>query len=278
MTEGKVNYRGLNQQFMSKSFFEITTNIGCPINCFKFCPQEVLIKRYKGVRMMSLEVFKACLKDVPAGVGLIFSGFSEPFVNPDCLNMVKYAYAKGHKIVMNTTAVGMTKETVEELIKMKYYSFSIHLPYKNVTHIDITPAYAVNVLTLANEIPNVSFSLMNELFISNNRENVTRGILPRPKPVRRCEKLTTFQGVILPNADVYPCCMDFGLQHRLGNMITDGYAKVKDNWRRLKPFELCRYCTSNEAVISAKTLVRIYKALEAKFPSLDPYGHLYKSL
>lgn len=43
------------------SHLEITTYIGCPVRC-SYCPQEVLLKKYKGEMVMSFETFKKILK------------------------------------------------------------------------------------------------------------------------------------------------------------------------------------------------------------------------
>jgi hypothetical protein len=231
--------------FYSKEFIEFSTNIGCPVNCSKYCPQDVTVKRYVGKRFMSFEEFKAVIDKIPTDVGIVFSGFSEPFVNPDCLRMIKYVSSLNYSIVIFTTLFGVTKQTLEELIKMKYAGFCLHLPDGNVTRFQITEEYKDNVFSAMQRIPNISVVLMNSLFESNDRENIVRGILPKPKHIGWCRALSTFQPVILPNADAYLCCMDFGLWHNLGNMITDGYDSVKKNYRNQKPFELCKYCSRN---------------------------------
>ena len=44
--------------FHNPNFIEVTTSIGCPVNCFPYCPQEQLLKRYKGSRSFSMDDFK----------------------------------------------------------------------------------------------------------------------------------------------------------------------------------------------------------------------------
>jgi adenine C2-methylase RlmN of 23S rRNA A2503 and tRNA A37 len=79
---------------------EITTKIGCSNMC-SYCPQQKIIRAYNDKEtIMSLETFKICLDKVPKDVVIVFSGFCEPFLNPICIKMIKYAndilpYPKG---------------------------------------------------------------------------------------------------------------------------------------------------------------------------------------
>ena len=71
---------------MKKSSFEITTQIGCSVQCLKYCPQELITSRYKGKRHLSLEVFKQFISTVRSSVRITFAGFVEPFVAIDALD------------------------------------------------------------------------------------------------------------------------------------------------------------------------------------------------
>lgn len=82
---------------MNNASLEITTRIGCSINC-KFCPQKLLIDNYTSVKrdiMMSFETFKRCIDKLPASVEIHFTGMSEPWGNPECTKMVEYAALGG---------------------------------------------------------------------------------------------------------------------------------------------------------------------------------------
>ena len=71
------------------SALEITTLIGCPLAC-TFCPQDALSRSYgTSSRMMSLDTFKKCIDKIPPHVRIDFSGMSEPFVNPNCIDFIK---------------------------------------------------------------------------------------------------------------------------------------------------------------------------------------------
>jgi radical SAM protein with 4Fe4S-binding SPASM domain len=59
--------------------------------------------------------------------------------------------------------------------------------------------------------------------------------------------------VVLPNGDVYICCMDYGLKHKIGNLLTTHYDHLeRDSLRGLmkKGNIICRYCELSEIVIN----------------------------
>ena len=117
-----------------------TTNIGCRVNC-KFCPQDDIMKSYAEKEnipkinfgdpsMMSYEAFVTMIEKVPKDVVVIFSGFTEPYLNPKCSKMIEYAFEKGYRIEIFSTLVGMTLEDVDILkkIEKQLIRLTIHLP------------------------------------------------------------------------------------------------------------------------------------------------------
>ena len=96
-----------------KHNIEITPRVGCSNVC-EYCPQSTLIKRYRERigsdkdTMMSLETFKKCISTIPKDIGLNFTGYVEPFLNPDCTDMIIHSFKKGHELLLNTTLMGMT--------------------------------------------------------------------------------------------------------------------------------------------------------------------------
>jgi hypothetical protein len=88
---------------------------------------------------------------------------------------------------------------------------------------------------------------MNDNFSSNNRENVAHGILPKRKRlVRYCNSTYYPNFILLPNGNVQLCCMDFGLQHTMGNLLERDYNSIKaDFLKHSKSMELCHYCVYN---------------------------------
>jgi hypothetical protein len=82
-----------------------------------------------------------------------------------------------------------------------------------------------------------------------------RKLAGRELPIRKrgrieCGRLAR-QSVLLPNGDVALCCMDYGLQHVLGNLLSGDYESLfrSDEFLRVRKGLkdgaeeiLCRYC------------------------------------
>ena len=58
------------------------------------------------------------------------------------------------------------------------------------------------------------------------------------KPCGCLEKL--YHNVVLPNGDVSLCCMDYGLEHIIGNLLDQEYEDVIPKHNTC--FNLCRFC------------------------------------
>ena len=112
---------------------EITTLVGCPLAC-TFCPQDALTAAYGSAseRMLSIENFKLVLDKLPPHVRIDFSGMSEPFANPSCIDMVALAAAARNPIAIYTTLSGLTRAAVDYLVELigarRFSVFCIHLP------------------------------------------------------------------------------------------------------------------------------------------------------
>jgi sulfatase maturation enzyme AslB (radical SAM superfamily) len=248
--------------FYSSEYVEFTLAIGCPLNCMKYCPQEVLLKNYgKSTRMMSLESFKTMLSHIPKRVLLDFSGFCEPCVNPSFADMVKYASQEGYRIHIATTLQGASDETVDKLLGMQYEGFVLHLPDGKYANFNLTPQYKENVFRVMQGIPNLQFISMNDMFVSNNRENLCRGIYPKSRRVGFCRKTSTPQLVVMPDGRVQACDMDFALQYTLGNLLEDDYVVLVKRFKAQRSsYKLCHYCPkyySADRVIIRKVAGRL---------------------
>ena len=119
-----------------KHSIEVTTKVGCSNVC-EYCPQSTLITRYRERigkdkdTMMSLDTFKKCISTMPTDIGLNFTGYVEPFLNPECTEMLIHAFDKGHELLLNTTLMGMSIEDWDRLIKhgvVFQHGVHVHLP------------------------------------------------------------------------------------------------------------------------------------------------------
>ncbi len=267
-------------------FLEVTTSFGCSVDC-TYCPQYAFRAGYHGKRRLSLEDFNAAISTLPKDVDVVFSGFTEPFLNSDCTNMIESA-SKEHNIRINTTLVGMHEEDVHRLAKIPNIThFSAHLPdNKGNARIRMTEEYK-NVLALAlQELRITSTVIMNDDFDQYNNERA--GLVKNkysPTPERHlkgffgCGKLERPQFVMLPNCDVVLCCMDFGVSTVLGNLLAQSYdniiasppyRKIQDNRYKLDGDVLCRRCASATPILEyyayrahAKTISLIRSAYHA---------------
>lgn len=225
---------------------EVTTQIGCPVQCARFCPQEVTAAKYFSdsgnapYAKLSLENFRIMLATVPKSVQIVFSGFCEPFANPECIDLIEYAHNEGYTMRLYTTLYGATTSDVQRLIKIPFTIFDLHLCDGENTKIPLTDTYKDNVFTVLNTVPNLTFVQMNNSFKSNNRENITRNGITKKTKRGYCWKRDVPAMVLLPNGNLQLCCMDFALNYKIGNLLTESYADVRTRYlKNRNKFELC---------------------------------------
>lgn len=115
---------------------EFTTSIdtrnGCVVDCV-YCPQRTLQEKYKGERFLSFENFKKVVDKLPKEIRVTFAGFTEPFLNPKCTDMLLYAHEKGHPVSIFTTGVGLTIKDYKRIKHIPYAGepnggFTLHIP------------------------------------------------------------------------------------------------------------------------------------------------------
>ncbi len=124
----RVNIKQLNRQGsignmslrMAEEWIDVTTQVGCPCACLKYCPQEILVKRYTSPqKTLTVENFERMLKNLPKSLPIFFSGFCEPFANPNVVELMEASARSGHEIGLLTTLYGSTRAQIERLLKLK---------------------------------------------------------------------------------------------------------------------------------------------------------------
>lgn len=221
---------------------EITTHIGCPMNCDD-CPQALLLSKYTGRRMMDFEDYKKAIDKVPQPVRIDFSGMCEPFCNPHCADMILYAAAAGHPLALYTTLQGATEEDYEKLKDVKYEVVTIHVPdAEGRSTFRITPEY----LELLSKWPCNNYSCHGTV-----REDVDQYMIPgkglitfmhdragnvegrrhmQIDPSRKVycgnSGFALDHNVLLPDGTVLMCCMDYGMTEVYGNLFEQSYNEV----------------------------------------------------
>lgn len=226
------------------------------------------------ILQMPVEVFRQCIDKLPSDVTIVFSGFSEAFLHPNCMEMIRYARDRQHPIDIFTTGVGMTESIIRELEEIPFRQFCLHLPdHMELTAIPvdadhlqilerlitsrISNLYCMSLASsrgkqiLHPEVFNfvekhgVDVLLQEESSRAGNLREEGR----KNYPLRRCERMKA--NTLLPNGDVVLCCMDWGLKHPLGNLIEQSYEslfsgdeflKINKGLRDRSVDILCRSC------------------------------------
>jgi radical SAM protein with 4Fe4S-binding SPASM domain len=240
------------QYFFQGNVLEVSTSIGCKVNCI-YCPQELIVNRYLGTSNkppinMSTTTFVDCLRTVPKEVDITFSGFSEPFLNPDTAEMMLLAHNRGHKLRVYTTLVGLDQRSYEKIRSIPFEEFVIHLPdMEQTSNIPITNDYLNMLETIANGPPiGTRFCILGRsldpridkiltakgfdvviILITDRGGNLTKDDLVVAKPQKRYGRIECLRrvrcNILLPDGRVYSCSNDFGLKYQLGNLLESDY-------------------------------------------------------
>lgn len=200
---------------------------------------------------MNIEDFRDFLDKVPTSTDIHFSGFTEPWHNPDCMSMILYAHSKGHDISVFTTGFGMRKEHIMSLQKIPFKKFSIHLPdadgfmktkfdsdYLNLLiALLFSTIQNLDFFTIGKPHPKIVEIIGHHPFTNrihtrantlNRKVNELNTAISQVVISERikgksiiCRKNRMYSNVLLPNGDVYLCCMDYSLKHKIGNLKGD---------------------------------------------------------
>ena len=270
---------------------QVTTRIGCMVNC-KYCPQNLLIKKYyendkKRSSVMSLEVFEKCLGRLPKNTRISFCGMAEPFLNPECGEMIKLAHQSGRTVELYTTLVGADRKTIEEIAEIPFGYVTLHVADRyGYAHIPITDEYydliefvihykrrdGAPFVNMCNaqaqpdekiaEICRGKYEILTALHdrAGNLKDDK---LLNKNTPEGKiscslCGNKLNHNN-LLPDGTVLLCDFDYGMQHVLGNLLDQTYEEIMDGseWNRvckgmsgdLRQDILCRKCScANRAV------------------------------
>ena len=223
---------------------------------------------------MTFDTFKNCLDKIPLNVHIHFSGMAEPWLNPECTKMLLYTHQQGYEISVYTTTVGMHPSDIKNIESIPFRHFNVHLADKErYSKIEINDNYLETIDAIfKSKIQNREYMTMGELHpkvqqlikkriprtkmlsrAGNLECKVSPLVPPRLKGPIRCRSAGNLfnHNVLLPNGDVLICCMDYGMQHILGNLMSSNYTSVfngKEFYELQKGLDddsidiLCRYC------------------------------------
>lgn len=242
----------------SKPSMQITTVIGCPVDCH-YCPQNKLLHNYffadkKRKTVLSYDDFVRYLHRLPDNTTIDFSGFSEPLLNKDTIRMMEYAADLGKDVMVNTTLRGVTVNQAERLIRIPFRWVGLHLPDKeSFANIPITNEYkeVLNLLLDAKKADGYSFvdnancqsephpdilgiiagrlKVYVELYdragnLDENDPNLVHVFKTGRLYCSWSKRLD--HNILLPDGTIVLCCSDFGLEYVLGNLDKEDYSDI----------------------------------------------------
>jgi radical SAM protein with 4Fe4S-binding SPASM domain len=231
---------------------EFTTSISNCLSC-TFCPQEKLGAAYHSdKRMMTMEDFHTILNKLPKDVQIDFSGFAECFLNPNTPEMIASAVDSAFHVVLYTTLIGLRSPGLEVLKQFRPHFVKIHVPDGKALVLNEEKWVEQHELFLMAKIP-AQYMAMGQPSDFIKRHLAIKGIpLELPDmlsrggnlahiPVRditgqpmHCTMNRWTQNVVLPNGDVYGCCMDYSLSVYLGNLLRQPYKEIEweaEKWK-----------------------------------------------
>ncbi len=245
----------LDERFL-RPLIQVTPKAGCSVNC-RHCPQELFVNRYFSeprAAMMSLADYKTCLDKTPENTIIEFAGFGEPFLNPDAAEMMRYTASTGREVNLFTTLVGMTEEIWEKIKNIPFTMVVVHLPdTKQYAHIPLTGDYWKLLQLMVN-----AKKVNGEPFIDlvNSQSTILPEALEAVKgkvkiaDVQLIDRAGSLQSdelqhggiphgslfcptaarldhnILLPDGSLVLCCMDFGMRHAIGNLLTESYEEI----------------------------------------------------
>jgi len=219
-------------------------------------------KNPDGPLKMNFNTFKTCINKLPYGAWIDFSAFVEPFLNEYCTDMILYAHNRNHPIRIFTTLMGITKTDINRIKHIGFIRFSLHLPDNyGIMKIKVDDNYCEVVdYLLANwqggdamcfgplheklskiinkHHLNVKVRELNNHGLGTRADNVKNSkyvqleSYPRKKGRLYCKPILKKNegpygrfnhNVLLPNGDVVLCCSDYGIKHKLGNLLINNY-------------------------------------------------------
>ena len=258
----------------SPTWLEITTKIGCKMNC-SFCPQSTLVKKYESPeRLMTLENFKKIISTIPKHIQIHFSGYAEPLLNPAASSMMYYAKKNNYSVKLYTTLIGFNEKDAELINKTNPALIKIHIPDKIGMKINEDLWIQNHNLFLKYNFKNVKYMSMGPM-TEKIKNYLIKAILPNqykksqmtsraglikiknkeePKIIGAigCRINRWHQNVVLPDGNVYLCCNDYGLTTKLGNLLNEDYIKIHERAEEFKEkykYDLNAICRSCEFAI-----------------------------
>jgi hypothetical protein len=143
--------------------------------------------------MMSFAAFELFLNKIPKNVRIDFSGYSEPFLNPNAMDFVEHTINEGYSLVIYSTLMGVSIKDAERLSfllnKKKINYLVIHLPddHNNMPGFKISEEYlkSLEILLCSDNVSAMTMSKNNNVlkfidhFVKKNFPKRARKRMPK---------------------------------------------------------------------------------------------------
>lgn len=198
-----------------------------------------------------MDDFENVLKRIPLENEIAFCGFSEPFLNPNCSRMLAATSAYGFHSILLTTLVGFTRKDLDIMPRHGIHYIRFHLPDTQYCKLDEDEWIHKHQMFWGMKIQaqydhftmgEVSCKIRGYLASIGVTDLLGMHLISRAGAVHPvtpktgelfCVQQRWHRNVIMPNGDVYLCCMDMALEHKLGNLLVDDYRTIYDEAERL---------------------------------------------
>ncbi len=221
---------------------EFTLTAVCPLMC-PYCPQGAYARAYAsrpGRRSMTLDDYKRMLANVAHTTRNIdFSGYSEPLHNPHWFDVFRHTLDQGYTVNLFSTLGSASRDDLDRLsglaISRIYVLLLDHVAQRDKLafliercrerHRDLVFIY------FDEDGRELAAAFQDRVSCERWTAHSRAGLLDvgrrhLPDAVSCCEQ-REFCNVVLPNGDVHVCCMDFALQHRIGNLLESPLAVIQ---------------------------------------------------
>jgi radical SAM protein with 4Fe4S-binding SPASM domain len=243
-----------------------------------YCPQKIHVNNYTAKTrhtQMTFADFKKMLSTVPKEVEIVFAGMAEPWLNKWCTDMVNYTFEQGYQVGVYTTTSGMTMKDVIGIHNLPFKFFTLHLPDADgIMRLKVDEKY-LKVLEKVHELIDCQTMVIGKLHplveeitgpvqdgspgLFSRAGNLKTLAINRKKGVLQCSACgpKIDHNVLLPNGDVLLCCMDYGQEHVIGNLLhmdysdlfkSDEYLRVMEGLKDENSNILCRKCEVSENI------------------------------
>ena len=236
---------------------------------------------------MSKDILKKCIEHMPEEATYQFAGFVEPFLNPECIDLIRQICEMKKTVNLYTTLVGVNEKILEQVIELPIEYVTLHVAdQRNYAKIPKTNEYyrllekAVNskkkdgrpfvdmcnaqaepdekVMDICGSKYNITSTLIDRAGNLKGQELVSKQINTEKITCGVCGKSLN-KNELLPDGTLLLCCMDYGMQHVLGNLAEIPYDEImqqnemqsiKDAMDgKIKKDILCRKCSCANRVL-----------------------------